>query len=436
MKKDFKYYIALLFGAVMLFTACEEEKPDFFDESANSVYFNYEYASEFSNDINFANFIINTPESIYVNVKLRILGYVPEETRKVALKAKEVSGYELPEIDIPEVTFAAGDYEKEVPICVWRPKNQNVEYKACLYINGDEPGTMSSGVEGRSEYYITVSDKYDKPADWTSTSLFQNYLGDWNPLKHRFLVKYFNSDTYISDVLAEYDQWLILAECNANAVKTMRENGGDEDGNLIDFPFHTDCEYDKPLYWTSSHDKYLGEYTNKLFVHITKMLGITTANENEILGNESSLAELNKQAAKIMMETYNKLFIEWGLGWKDYYNEAYIPMLADIDYEVVRPIFWSPESPDGVGGKIIKQYYGEYRDEKYKFMIETFIKKKEAENQPFILLEMFPIKYNNSSNVISFDTEVGGITSIREYQKLFKNAYKSAPAGTYGFTFP
>ena len=432
MKRDFKYYIALLFGAVTLFTACDEQKPDFFDGSANSVYFDYETVSDLTNNINFAYFIMDDPDSVYINVKLKILGYLTKDTRKVALKIKPVDGHDLPQIDIPEVTFGPDEYEKSVPLLVWRPEEQNKEYKACLYIDSEEPGTISGGVEGLGEYYINVSEKYEKPAEWDPTSLFMNYLGEWSPQKHRFLVKLFNSDNYISDILAESDNWSILAECNTTSVRIMREgNGGEE---IIDFPFRTDCVYDKPQYWSEAHDKYLGVYSDSVFAHVTKMLSITTANENEILGDQNSMVELNKEAVKIMMETYNRLFIEWGLGWPDYYKEAYIPMYSDIDYELVRPLFWSPESPDG--GKYIKTFYGEYSDEKYRFMIKTFIEKQEEAGNPFILLEMFPIKYNNSAQVIAWDNSVGGITKIREYQTLFRNAYNSAPAGTYGFTFP
>lgn len=433
-----KYYncITLLFGAIILFTACQEEKPDFFDESANSVYFNYEYSSELTKDINFANYIIGNPKSVTINISLKILGYLTDETRKVVLKTKAIDEYEMPSIEIPEITFGAKEYEKNVAIVINRPTVANKKYAVCIYIDDYESGAINGGVDGRSEYYIYVREEHEKPADWTSNSIFQGYLGEWSPEKHKYLVEYFNNNEYIDSIKNETDAWSILAQCNKEAVDTVRNsrNENPDSGIILDFPFHTDCSYEKPPYWGESHDRHLGEYTDAVFAHITKMLNVNTANEWDILGNESNLGELNKTAVKVMMETYNRLFIEWGLPWNDYYKEAYVPMLPNIDYELIQPIFWSAEGPDQ--GDRVKTFYGEYSYEKYKFMIETFMKRQEEAGKPFILLEMFPIKYNNSTKTIAFDNDAGGIRAFNEYKTFFKNAYNSAPAGTYGFTFP
>ena len=84
-------------------------------------------------------------------------------------------------------------------------------------------------------------------------------------------------------------------------------------------------------------------------------------------------------------------------------------------------------------GDMISQYYGEYSDEKYKFMIKTWLEVQGSDN--FVLVQMFPI-YKDWTWSAYWDDRIGGEEQIKKCYKVFKAAYDAAPAGTYSFTFP
>lgn len=435
MKKTYKHYIIYLIGLTFLATACEKEQPDFFDSSANGVYFDYEYAADFQQTVNFANYIIGNPGSVPVNLKLKLLGYLSNEERTAYIKTKPVEGYPEAQVEFENVVFEAGTYEKTIEIKVNRPEELNTDYAICLYLDADEPGGIGSGIAGREEYIIYVKEKYEQPSQWTEYSLLQTYLGAWSAEKHIFLINMLEDDNYIDNILSQYNSWELLTNCNQQAVELLRAERDANPGTTItiDIPFRSDCTYEKPTYWGELHNKYLGEYTNIVFANVTSMLGVNTSNEIELLSNESNLAELNKAIVKVMQENYNNYFINWYVGYLSFYQNSYAPMFADVDYELIQPICWNPEGPDG--GERVGKYYGEYSEEKYRFMINTWIKKQESEGEQFILWQMFPVVYR-STGTIGWDNESGGLQAIKECYKVFKEAYDAAPAGTYNFTFP
>ena len=87
------YYIVLLLSLVTAFTACKEYEPDLFDESANGAYFDYEYAADFDRSINFAEYLIDNPDTVTVTFKVKLLGYLTDDSRTLSVKTKMIEGY-------------------------------------------------------------------------------------------------------------------------------------------------------------------------------------------------------------------------------------------------------------------------------------------------------------------------------------------------------
>ncbi len=433
-----RYLIYSLFGLSMalLLYSCNEEEPFFYDANQNGVYFDYENAEEFKQNINFSEYVLGNPTEVAVTIKLKVIGYKSDENRKVVLKAKELEKktndtkvvLPLAKITIPEVVFEAGEYEKEVEVKIARPAEMDKEFGAVLYIDGtDAQAQIGGGVIGKEEYAILVQESYTKPEAWDAMA--PTYLGEWNVAKHIFLVNLLEDNNYEKNLYDYYS----LVQYNLKAVNALRSQREQNPNEPIEIaiPFTTDNQYDKPAYWGTNHDKYLGEYTSKLFSIVATSVGANTANEVTLLDvDENKLKDLNKLVALEMMKKYNMYFSSWGLPASQFKEQFYIAMFEDIDYDVIQPEWWSASGPGN--GEKPNKYYGEYSEEKYKFMIKNWIKKQGADN--FELMQMFPLSWNWAT--VEWDANLGGEEGMKACAKFFKETYEQAPDGTYNFTFP
>ena len=88
MKKIFRYIICL-FSAVLVLTACEKIEPELFDENANGAYFDYNSASDFNKTLNFSNHIVGNPDTVSVELNVKLLGYLMDRARTLAVKTKD-----------------------------------------------------------------------------------------------------------------------------------------------------------------------------------------------------------------------------------------------------------------------------------------------------------------------------------------------------------
>ena len=111
MKKSIHYIIGLL-CFTLAFTACEKIEPDLFDKGANGAYFDYEYAADFDRTLNFSEYIVGNPDTVEVALKVKLLGYLMDDERTLAVKTKEIKGYELADVAIDKVVFSGKEYEK------------------------------------------------------------------------------------------------------------------------------------------------------------------------------------------------------------------------------------------------------------------------------------------------------------------------------------
>lgn len=427
-----KYINYCLFGLILLmfFFGCKKEQPFYYDSSQNGVYFNYDNEAEFKTEINFANHVLGNPTEVPIKLELKVLGYFSDNTRKAVLKSKPIEGYSLADVVLPDVVFEADEVEKEIEIQINRPAERDKDFAVCIYLDAaDSQSQFGEGIAGKEEFQVYVKETYKQPDAWAAMGPM--YLGPWTPDKHIFLINLSKDNNYTAKL---YDYYSVV-NFNKAAVDSLRTWSAAHPGEKVtlDFPFVSDNQYDKPFYWGEMHNEYLGEYSSNLFSALCESLGADTSNEEEKLsGDESKIKELNKVLVKKMMSNYNMYFSSWGLQCSNYKDQFWVPMFNDVDYEVVQPDAWNPNSQGGA--EKTNHYYGEYSVEKYKFMIETLLEKDGTEN--FVLVNMFPLKFDYATMSAVWDDSIGGESKIQECYKLFKDAYSSQPGGTYNFTFP
>ncbi|MGI6242633.1 MAG: DUF4843 domain-containing protein [Prevotella sp.] len=418
------YKIMFLLFACGVFSACSQEEVAVFDDSENGVYFNYDTQEELAKTINFADYILNKPMEIPVKLNLKALGSFSSTPRKVVLSTKALDGYGEAKVVCPEVVFEPDSITKSVTVMVQRPEVRDTMLASVVYLNTEDPGSeFHAGIKGYQEFKIYVNETYSMPDEWAYFGGY--YFGEWSAEKQIFLVNMTQDNRfYVSNDYNSFVKWNLDA---INQVRKMQQENPQAE-QVVDIPFVSDNQYSyqKPWYWGTLQDKYLGEYSSGAFVGICSALGVNSANEYKTFGgNEEQLTSLNKQCVGMMMEQYNIFYMD---GWRtgDSYKESfYVPMFKGVAYDLIEPQQWADEQG---GSDLIRQYYGEYSPEKYQFMINTWMDYK---GDDFVLNQMFPVM--NEWGDVHWDSTLGGEEAIKACNKLFREKMAD---GTYGFSFP
>lgn len=413
-------------AALLMLGACSHEEIEVYNADNNGVYFNYDSESQLTTTVNFAEHVLGNPETLPVTLNLKVMGLKADSDRQVILKSRPVEGSGELQVTCPVIVFTPDTIEKEVTVMIARPEVRDSDYAAVVYIDSQDPQSqIGAGITGYQEYVIHANETYIKPGSWNRWSMLQMYLGDWSPEKHVFLVNltknnlYYNSQNYNAIV-----NWNVMA---VDSLHKWKEAHLDE-AVEIDIPFIAESMfvYGKPWYWGDLQTQYLGEYNSGAFAAICSALNITTKNEYEsFVTTEENMKSLNKNAVRTMMQKYNAFYYD---GWRrgsSYKNYFYVPMFADMTYDLIKPAPWSDTQG---GADLIKQYYGEYSPAKYEFMIKTWLSHKGSD---FVLNQLFPVM--NEWGYVHWDSSLGGEASIQEINQIMRNAMVG---GTYDFTFP
>lgn len=420
MKRNCLYILLFLLTGSWL-ASCEKSEPPFYDANSNGAYFDYD-KEKLDTIINFADYILEDPKEITVKIKIKLLGYVEDFDRTLVLKAIAMENYPQAQVTCPEVVFKAGEYKKEIEIKVGRPETQDTRYGMTLSVD-EERSDIGIGAEGFENFNVYVEDSYQTPAGWEYNAGM--FFGEFSAEKHIFIVKVTKDEDYAYN----NNPWAVYPDYQLAVIDSIREHNQAHPNEPLNIaiPFISGGpEYPKPYYWTEKHDKYLGTYNYKSFISLCNSIGADTSNEKELFnGEEENLKGLHKKAIVAMMESFNNYF-SWGMSLDNSRNEQ-IPMLKDMDYDVVTPIWWTACS------SMITPYYGDYSEAKYKFMIKTLLN---AKGDKFFLPEMFPIYQNwNSDTGFAWDTLLGGEAGIKECYKLFYAEWEKNK-DQYDFTFP
>ena len=436
MKKKIHYIIWLL-CLTSAFTACENIEPDLFDKDSNGAYFDYEYAADFSRMLNFSDHIVGAPDTVSVTLKVKLLGYLMDKERTLAVKTKEVEGYALADVVIGDVTFSSKEYEKEIEVKVVRPEYEDSVCAVCIYLDGS--GDIGTGIAGKNEVNLYVTESYEQPSVWYSH--VENYLGNWNKEKHIFLAEH-KSDNHFYSALFDsqsgihvFDSILAL---NASAVNALLANEPSEPV-IVDLPILKETDYPaytEPYFWQEYED-FIGPFRANKFCRFVNMFGGSDTREVAALfasdaarqKMEAEAATFHKDDVLYMLNEYYRCAM-MGYPISEYRNLFWVELKNSVNYNVRIPFWW--EDPDGLGtAEIVRRYFGEYQDDKYQFMLKTMLKEDGAAD--FITESILPFRYDSVNNTFVWDDscfgkkQLSGEERLKECYRIIKAANDKRP---------
>ena len=422
--------------AVVL-TACEGREPNLFDEDSNGAYFDYEYAKDFEKTLNFSDYIVGNPDTVTVTLNVKLLGYLMDDARTLAVKTKDVVGYEPADVAIGEVVFANKEYEKQIEVKVKRPAVEDVMYAVCIYLDGS--GDIGTGIDGKNEINLFVTESYEKPAMWYSH--MDTYLGEWSKEKHIFLANHTGNDKFYAslyDSNSEMHDFDAIFALNVSAVNAMLASEPQEEID-VELPILKETDYPaytKPYFW-NEYEPVLGMFRAGKFCRFTTMLGgATTKDIVALFASDAAKEKMEQEAANfhkddvlyMLNEYYN--YALTGLPISEYKNLCWVKMDATVNYKVRIPYWW--EDPNGMGtADIAKKYFGEYSDDKYKFILVTMLAADGADE--FITESILPFVYDVERATFAWDNspfgekQLAGEERLKECYRIIKAKNDSRP---------
>ena len=440
-RDDMKNKASCIFGIlcfVLLFMSCEKIEPERYDKEANGAYFDYDYATDFDRMVNFADHIVGNPDTVTVALKVKLLGYLKEEGRTLAVKTRAIEGCELADVVIEEVMFASNEYEKVVEVKVCRPKVEDVLYAVCIYLDGS--GDIGAGIKGKDEINLYVTESYEQPIVWDSH--VSTYLGEWERAKHIFLAQHTGDDHFYLRLYDEelgihlYDSIIALNVSAVNALLAHKP----ADSISIDLPILKESDYpdySEPYFW-NNHESLLGMYRAGKFCRFVLMMGgsgtrdVATlfASEAARLKMEEVAGDFHKDDVLYMLNEYYA-YARMGYPIAECKDLCWVEMKSDVNYTVRIPYWW--EDPHGLGtAGIVKRYFGEYADDKYQFMLKTIMKEDGVEH--FVAASLFPFIYDKTTGTYVWDNsplgtrQLAGEARLKECYRLIKAANDRRPA--------
>ena len=412
--------------AVVL-TACEGREPDLFDEDSNGAYFDYEYSKDFEKTLNFSDYIVGDPDTVSVTLKVKLLGYLMDEARTLSVKTKDVVGYEPAEVTIGEVVFASKEYEKQIEVKVKRPAVEDVMYAVCIYLDGS--GDIGTGIDGKNEINLFVTESYAKPSMWYSH--MDTYLGEWSKEKHIYLANHTGNDKFYAglyDSNTEMHDFDAILALNVSAVNALFAAEPQEDID-VELPILKETDYPaytEPYFW-SEYESLLGMFRANKFCRFTTMLGgATTKDIVSLFASEDAKAKMEEEADNFHKDDVLYMLNEYyryalmGYPISEYRNLCWVELDNAVNYKVRIPYWW--EDPDGLGtGDIVRMYFGEYSDDKYQFMLKTMLKEDSSAN--FITESITPFVYDVAANTYAWDASPFGVAQLSGEERL-KECYR------------
>ena len=424
--KNINYIIGLFLWSLLL-VACKDSEPFLYDEDSNGAYFDYE--NEFEKRVDFGDYIIGEPDTVIVTLKVKLLGYLMDEARTLAVKTKDIEGYEPADVTIGKVVFANKEYEKQIEVKVKRPQVEDVTYAVCIYLDGS--GDIGTGVVGKNEINLFVTESYVMPDTWSDIELYQ---GAWSKEKQKFLVRLTADNEYYSklfDITGIPDSKANKA-LNSNAVNALLANETEVNAAL-EFPIMKETDdpaYTEPYFWAEYED-ILGFFRSNKFCRFIGMLGgATTNNVAALFASEEARAKMEEEAENFhrddvyyMLNRYYD-YAKQGLPISEYRNLCWVEIKNAGNYKMRIPYWW--EDPDNLGtAEIVKKYFGEYDAEKYQFMLKQVMKKDGAEN--FVAASILPFVYDKENGTYVWDDSEFGKNKLAGEQRL-KECYKIVKA--------
>ena len=403
MKKNIQLAVTLL-CFTLVWAACEKHDPDFFDEGANGAYFDYGTAAEFDKTFNFSDHIVGYPDTVSLMLKVKLLGYLMDDTRTLAVKTRPIEGYQSANILFDEVVFTDREYEKDLEVRIIRPEVEDTVYGIAIYLDGS--ADIGPGINGKEEVKLFVKESYSKPSLWESH--IQDLLGTWSREKQIFLARHTGDNHFYEKLYSSAEGGYIyssIQDLNVSAVNALLAEkdyiGGELKDSIalaVDFPILKENDfpaYAKPYFWTQLEEK-LGYFkAAKLCRLASKLAGVNTL-QLVALCNDDSDKKLKNAVESLHKELVPEMLNEYNSNAQKGYTIAQYDTLSRVkigsaDYSVSAPFWWS--APDSLGSvAVVNKYFGSYERKKYLFILREVAKVDGADQ--FIAASVFPFVLN------------------------------------------
>ena len=437
MKNRFHYMLWLV-GLVSLLTACEKIEPELFHKGSDGAYFDYSSASDYERTLNFSDHIVGNPDTVTVALRVKLLGYLMDKERTLAVKTKEIAGYEPADVLIDRVVFSNKEYEKDIEVKVRRPQVEDSVYAICIYLDGS--GDLGTGIKGKEEVNLYVTESYAKPSVWYSH--METYLGAWSKEKHIYLANHTGNDHFNS---ALYDNEMgihlfdSIVALNVSAVNALLSEEPEAESVLVDLPILKETDYPayrEPYFW-SGYEDLLGVFRAGKFCRFVMMLGgATTADVADLFASDEAAQSMAAEAAGLHKDDVLYMLNEYysyarlGYGIQQLKELFWVEMRSSVNYNVRIPYWW--EDPDMLGtAEIVKKYFGEYENGKYQFMLKTMLKEDGAGE--FITASLLPFVYDKANGTYAWDgtplgtKQLSGEQRLKECYRIIKAANDKRP---------
>lgn len=445
MKKNISLAIKLMCLTLVL-AACEKRDPELFDEAANGAYFDYTYSADYDQEINFCDYVVGAPDTVPFILKVKLLGYLMNESRTLAIKTDTIEGYPRANVIIPEVVFANKEYEKDVEILVVRPEEEDLFYGIRIYLDGS--GDIGTAIKDKDEVNLYVTESYAQPVVWYSH--METLLGSWSKEKQIFLARHMGDSRFYDkfyDADRSEHKYEDIKAVNSSAVNALLASRDSIYGGLKDslalaveipiLPAGEYPNYTEPYFW--NHFKELiGNFRAKTLCQLVSLMGGATTNtliahyesEEERADMDKKAEELHKTVFVEMLAEYDR-YAQEGYTIAEYDTLYWVKINQVVSYPVSVPFWW--KDPNGLGtAAIVKKYFGEYEAEKYQFMLKTMAK-EEGEGS-FIAASVFPFVYDIENATFGWDpTPLGanglaGESRLKECYSIIKAANDKRPS--------
>ena len=197
----------------------------------------------------------------------------------------------------------------------------------------------------------------------------------------------------------------------------------------VDLPILKETDYPdyvQPYFW-NGYEELLGVFRANKFCRFVNMLGGSDTRDVAALfatdaasqAMETEAAGFHKDDVLYMLNVYYNNAMS-GTPISEFRNLFWVEMKNNVNYTMRIPFWW--EDPQELGtAAVVKKYFGEYKDDKYQFMLKTMLKEDGAGE--FIAASILPFVYDAANNTFAWDESTFGTRQLSGEERL-KECYR------------
>lgn len=434
MRKIIYLYIVFL-GIVQM--ACTKEMPTLFDDVDTGINFDFEKPAEALLNIDFVDVNLRGKQDTVVEIPVTLSGYKADEDLKIKIRTETNPDYKdnVLEVELEDYYVIPRDSTgMDIRVKIKKPVTLQVGYAIDLVID-EEKSEMKWGIDTLCKCTLVVKEEYTKPNGWNN---FADYYGEYSAEKHSFIQYTLKSSKFLvwNPDPSVYN--LVLIE-------SLRERNRNNEEIHLSFPIVPANAYTAPKAWNSECELYYGAFSGALYKLLYNAFDIEMVREEEFFSEktETVLAERNKTLVRESLNAWGDLYANsfWGYNLDGLASPS---RFAGYEYEFDRPACWEKYpcraesgeyTGDGSSFGFIVDYYGEYSEEKFGFMVACM-----EVTTP--LWELFPVQktMDFANNIYGQKVLAGGEEKLQGQNRFFRQKLDEwnslHPEAPKEFTFP